>query len=145
MSLISLSATFQIFAQNNNQMLDAKQSDIGNFATEPITEIILPILFIGFLIFIVVSMVKYFLDYRLKNKLINKGMSEQLSAYLVSKNDKEKQNEIIKLVILFCGIGIGLLVTYFSSPIDIHSLAIMSFSIGLSYLAYSFYLKKYSK
>ena len=87
------------------------------------------------------SLVKYFLEFRLKNKLIDRGMAEQLSTYLLSKNAHEKQNEAIKLAILFCGIGAGLTMTYLTAPINIHSLAIMAFSLGLSYLAYFFYLR----
>ena len=140
-SLVSLMATVQAFAQNK-PISDTKSSSVEPLASEPIAGIILPIIFIGFLIFMLVSMVRYFLDYRLKNKLIDRGMSEQLSAYLLSKDDQEKQKEVIKLAILFCGIGAGLTMTYFTTPINIHSLAIMAFSLGLSYLAYFFYLRK---
>ncbi|MFN3852612.1 MAG: DUF6249 domain-containing protein [Spirosomataceae bacterium] len=128
------------FAQNQSI---TTQSDVNEpLLSESKTEIIMPILFISFLIVMLISLVKYFLDFRLKNKLIDRGMSEQLSAYLSNKNDQEKKDEVIKLAILFCGIGLGLLITYFSAPIDIHSLAIMSFSLGISYLAYFFYLRK---
>ncbi|GMQ31506.1 DUF6249 domain-containing protein [Algoriphagus confluentis] len=105
-------------------------------------EIILPILFIVFLVFMLVSMIRYFLDYRLKNKLIERGMAEQLSAYLLEKNDREKQNEAIKLAILFSGLGVGLTTVYFTAPLDIHSLAVMAISLGLSYLAYFLYLRR---
>ena len=96
----------------------------------------------SFLIFMLSSLVRYFLEFRLKNKLIDRGMAEQLSAYLLSKNGQEKQNEVIKSAILFCGIGAGLTVTYLTAPINMHSLAIMAFSLGLSYFAYFFYLRR---
>lgn len=129
-----------VFAQN--QSITTQSGVNEPLLSESKTEIIMPILFISFLIVMLISLVKYFLDFRLKNKLIDRGMSEQLSAYLSNKNDQEKKDEVIKLAILFCGIGLGLLITYFSAPIDIHSLAIMSFSLGISYLAYFFYLRK---
>lgn len=136
-SIIIPLAAVQTFAQNK-PIVDSNPNTVA-----PATvEIILPILFIISLAFMLVTLIKYFLEFRLKNKLIDRGMSEQLSAYLLSKNDKEKQNEVIKWAILFCGIGTGLILTYFTAPIDLHSLAIMAFSIGLSYLAYFFYLKK---
>jgi hypothetical protein len=69
-------------------------------------------------------------------------MAEQLSAYLLSNNDQEEQKEVVKMAILFCGIGLGLALAYLTAPIHIHSLAIMAFSIGLSHLAYFFYLKR---
>ena len=134
-------ATVQAFAQSK-PISDTKSSSIKPLASEPIAGIVFPIIFIGFLVFMLVSLVRYFLEYRLKNKLIDRGMSEQLSAYLLSKDEKEKSDEVIKLAILFCGIGAGLTMTYLTTPIDIHSLAIMAFSLGLSYLAYFFYLRK---
>lgn len=134
-SALILLLTVEAFSQN--KPIAAEQA-----AIEPVSGILLPVLFILFLVFMLISLIRYFLEFRLKNKLIERGMSEQLSAYLVKKNDREKQNEIIKLAILFCGVGLGLTLVYLTAPIHIHSLAIMAFSIGLSYLAYFFYLKR---
>lgn len=137
-SVILLLETAQVFAQNKTITTQSSGAEVS----VSVVDILFPILLISFLVFMIVSLVKYFLEFRLKNKLIDKGMAEQLSAYILSKNDQEKQNESIKLGILFCGIGLGLLITYLTSPIDIHSMAIMAFSIGLSYLTYFFYLKR---
>ena len=134
-------ATVQAFAQTK-PMTDNKPSSVEPATIGPIGEIIFPILFILSLVFMLVSLIKYFLEIRLKNKLIDRGMSEQLSVYLFGKNDQEKQNEVMKLAILFCGIGLGLTMVYLTAPIHIHSLAIMTFSLGLSYLAYFCYLRR---
>lgn len=143
-SIAILLATTETFAQNE-QTTESFSNTVKPSTMEPIGDLILPILFILFLVFMLVTLIKYFLDYRLKNKLIDRGMAEQLSDYLIEKNNQEKKNEVIKMAILFFGIGIGLLLTYFSSPIDIHSLAIMTLSIGLSYLLYFFYLRRQNK
>lgn len=140
-SIIILLATVQAFAQNN-PITDSKSNAVVPSTIEPISQILLPILFIAFLVFMLITLIKHFLEFRLKNKIIEKGMAEQLSAYLINSNAKEKQNEVIKMAILFCGIGTGLSITYLTAPIHIHSLAIMAFSVGLSYLAYFFYLRK---
>ncbi|MFN7116953.1 MAG: hypothetical protein ACK4TA_09160 [Saprospiraceae bacterium] len=140
-SIIILLATVQAFAQNK-PITDNKSTAIEPATVEPVSEIVLPILFIAFLVFMLITLIKYFLEFRLKNKLIARGMSEPLSAYLLNKNAQEKQHEAIKLAILFCGIGTGLTFTYLTAPIHIHSLAIMAFSLGLSYLAYFFYLRR---
>lgn len=139
--IISSLATVPAFAQNN-PTIDTPPNAVAPLASEPMVGIIFPILFMAFLVFMLAMLMKYFLDYRLKNKLIDRGMSEPLTAYLVDNNDREKQNEVMKLAILFCGIGMGLLLTYLTAPIHIHSLAIMAFSLGLSYLAYFFYLRR---
>jgi hypothetical protein len=141
MSIIFPLAAVQAFAQTNATAAD--HSTAGEPATRlPIGEIILPILFMSFLVIMLITLIKYFLDYRLKNKLIERGMAEQLSAYSAGKNDAEKKNEAVKLAIIFCGLGTGLIITYLTAPVHLHSLAIMAFSIGLSYLAYFFYLRR---
>ena len=138
---ISLLPTIQLFAQNT-PTLETKLKEMEALSEETPIQFIFPILFMSFLIVMLITLVKYFLEFRLKSKLIDKGMAEQLSNYLVEKNEQEKQNEAIKLAILFCGIGLGLLFTYFSAPLNIHSIAIMSLSLGLIYWAYFLYLKK---
>ena len=131
--IILLPAFVQVMAQNSGN---------PSSASDTMSEIILPILFIGFLVFMLITLIKYFLEFRLKSKLIDRGMSEQLSAYILNKSDREKQHEAMKLAILFFGIGAGLTLTYWTAPIHLHSLAIMACSIGLSYLAYFFYLRR---
>lgn len=141
--ILLLLVTVQAFTQPLS-LTDNESTAVDPDAIDPISQILLPILFIAFLIFMLVTLIKHFLEFRLKNKLIDRGMSEQLSAYLLEKNAQEKQHESAKLAILFCGIGGGLTITYLTTPINIHSLAIMAFSLGLSYSAYFFYLRRYS-
>lgn len=140
-SLLIASATVQGISQCQAMSANAS-NEVPATPNTALGEIILPILFIVFLVFMLVSLIRYFLDYRLRNKLIDRGMAEQLSAYLLEKNDREKQNETIKLAILFSGLGVGLTTVYFTTPLDIHSLAIMAISLGLSYLAYFLYLRR---
>ena len=135
---------FSALAQNQ-QVSSQQFQAMEAIPPTPAIDILLPISLIVFLALMLISVVKYFLDYRLKNKLIENGMSEHLSAFSTAKTEIEKRNDIFKWAILFCGIGFGLLLTYFSAPIDIHSLAIMAFSIGLSHLIYFFYLKKQNR
>jgi hypothetical protein len=131
------------YALSQSEPKTVIQSDsVEPFVSEPIAGIIFPILFISFLVFMLITLVKYFLDFRLKNKLIDRGMSEQLSVYLANQKNQNNQNQVIKLALLFCGIGLGLLITYLTAPVHIHSLAIMAFSLGLSYLAYFLYLRR---
>lgn len=139
--ILILLTTVQLIAQNDS-LIDSKSHTAVSETTVPVSEMLLPMLFMAFLAFMLVSLVKYFFEYRLRNKLIERGMHEQLSAYLSNKNEQEKRNEAVKLAILFCGIGAGLIVVYFTTPVHIHSLAIMAFSLGLSYLAYFLYLRR---
>ena len=142
-SLLILITSALSFAQSIPSISVSSNSNIR--PEEPIGHVLLPILFIAFLAVMLVTLIKYFLDFRLKNKLIDRGMAEQLASHLAGKNPKEKQHDTIKLALLFFGVGLGLTVTYFTSPVDIHSIAIMAFCIGLSYLVYFLYLRSASK
>lgn len=145
-SFISTLAIVDAVAQNNGDQLPTNSGNIIVPATSaPMGELIFPIIFISFLVFMLISVVKYFLEFRLKNKMIDRGMTEQILAYSFNKNDDDKFNDVIKLAILFCGLGMGLAITYLAGPINILSLAIMAFSIGLSYFAYFLYLRKQKK
>jgi hypothetical protein len=145
-SFVSLLAIVDAVAQNNGDQLSKNSGHtIVPVTSEPMGELIFPILFMSFLVFMVISVVKYFLEFRLKNKMIDRGMTEQILAYSFNKNDDNKFDAVIKLAILFCGLGMGLAIIYLAGPINILSLAIMAFSIGLSYFAYFFYLRKKKK
>lgn len=142
-NLILLAST-PAFAQHLSVQNNTSNA-IEPATTSSLGETLIPVLVIGFVVFMLITLVKYFLEFRLKNKLIDKGMSEQFSAYLLHKNDQDRKSEIMKLAILCCGISGGLTLTYFTAPIDIHSLAIMTFSIGISFLLYYFFLKRSKK
>jgi hypothetical protein len=146
-SSVSLLAIVDTVAQNNGGQLPNSSGNtiVPLIYSEPMIGIIFPILFISFLVFMLISVVKYFLEFRLKNKMIDRGMPEKILAFTFNKNDDNQLDEVIKLAILFCGIGFGLAITYLNGSINILSLAIMAFSIGLSYLAYFFYLRKGKK
>lgn len=102
----------------------------------------LPLLFMGVLAYMLITAIRYFLNYRIKNKLIDRGMAEHLTSLLAAKDAEERKNDALKYAILFVGTGAGLLLAYFTAPLNLHSLAIMVLSIGLSYLLYYLLLKK---
>jgi hypothetical protein len=96
------------------------------------------------LVYFFLMAVKRFMDHRLKSKIIDKGISEQLAATVLQNNREDKKQESIKWFFLLVGIGTGLSIVYNQLPLGIHSVAIMAFSIAASFLGYYFYLR-YSK
>jgi hypothetical protein len=135
LSIVGFSSTSLVFAQEKTVLVHQAESKA----------LIAPILVVVLLIYLILSIKKYILDFRLKNKIVNKGISEQLSTSILAKDSNNRIDEAVKLAILFCGIGIGVLITYYTMPLHLHSLAIMAFSIGASYFAYFSYLKKQKK
>ena len=67
------------------------------------------------------------------------------SLLLLQTNSGEEKHINIKWFAILAGLGIGLLLVYYTKPLDIHSLAIMAFSISLSFLGYYFFVKQATK
>ena len=82
------------------------------------------------------------LDYRIKEKLIEKGAPEAVISQLLSSTGKGGNNVNIKWFFIFAGIGIGLGLVYLSRPVGIHSLAIMSLFISASFLGYYLFVRR---
>lgn len=94
--------------------------------------------------FILVIMKRLF-EYRLKNKIVEKGLPENLVASILQAGTSEEKNSNVKWFAILTGAGIGLTFIYYTQPLGIHSLAIMSFSIAASFLGYYLFIRKTSK
>ncbi|WP_143166649.1 hypothetical protein [Pedobacter caeni] len=151
LSSMGFSSSIFVFAQEKTNGVPASSlpnlnQNIMESANQNLhIETIVSLIIIGLLVFFTISILKYILEHRLKNKIIERGISEQLSASILEKNGKNKYDEAMKLAILLCSIGVGLILTYCTMPLHIHSLAIMAFSIGAGYLGYFFYLKNQNR
>ena len=99
------------------------------------------ILFMAFLL----AILKWILEHRLKNKIIDKGVSENMVASVLQTTTKQDGNANIKWFAILAGIGAGLTIVNYTLPLGIHSLAIMFFSTAASFLGYYFFVKKTEK
>jgi len=89
-----------------------------------------------FMIFIITVMKKIF-EHRLKNKIVDKGISESIAqSILETKTNNEAKYANVKWFAILAGLGIGLTGVNYTQPLGFHSLAIMAFSISLSFLGY---------
>lgn len=93
----------------------------------------------------ILSLIKLFFDYRIRNKIIEKGVGETVASQILQPDKKDPGNIAIKWFIIFAGIGMGLTLINFFQPFGIHSLAIMSFSIAAGFLGYYFFIKRSTK
>lgn len=89
----------------------------------------------------ILAIIKLVLDARIKYKMIEKGVSEELIKQFLQPNTKELQREALKWVIVFAGISLGLFVSLVFKPLGIHTLAILSLSIAVSFLVYYRFVK----
>jgi len=90
----------------------------------------------------ILSFLKQILEHRLKNRILDKGIPENLVTTLLQPKNVDEKNTNIKWFAILAGLGAGLLVVYYTQPLDIHSLAIMAFSISLSFLGYYFFTRR---
>src|SRR5688572_29487776 len=93
----------------------------------------------------ILTFLRYILDSRIKNRIIDKGISQDLASSLLASNKKDDKLQTLKWVCLLAATGAGLLLVYYTLPIDIHSFAIMCFSIALGYLGYYLIMKQSQK
>jgi len=97
-----------------------------------------------FMIFIF-SILKLVLDNRLKNRIVDKGIAEQMASSLLQPKGTDSRHQVIKWAALLAGLGAGFTIINYTQPVGYHSLAIMAFSISASFLGYYLFLKQAEK
>jgi len=97
-----------------------------------------------FMIFIL-TFLKRMLEYRLKNKIVEKGVSDNVASSILKPVNDESENINLKWFSLLAGTGIGLIIVNYTQPLGIHSFAIMSLSIAAGFLAYHFFTRQAGK
>lgn len=93
----------------------------------------------------ILAIIKKIIDYRLKNKIVDKGISENIASSILQTTPHEGINTNIKWFAILAGIGAGLMIVNYTRPLGFHSLAIMAFSISLSFLGYYFFIRQAGK
>lgn len=82
-------------------------------------------------------------DYRLKLKMMEKGVSEKvIEQFLQPATPKDTKQQSIKWFLILAAVGLGLTIVNFTLPLGIHSVAIMAFSISLSFLGYYYFIRR---
>ncbi len=113
---------------------------------EEVFQICAAILVTGMFMFFIINMMKRIFEHRLKNKIVDKGISENIAqSILDNRTTEDNKNANIKWFSILAGIGIGLIGVNYTQPLSFHSLAIMAFSISLSFLGYYFFTRKTEK
>lgn len=127
-----MSTPFFVNAQNTNAPVIDKE----------IFNICASILVVGLFMIFILAILKRIMDFRLKNKILEKGVPENVALSILQTNPKDDRNINIKWFAILAGLGAGLTIIYYTLPLGIHSLAIMSFCIAASFLGYFFFLKQ---
>lgn len=111
-----------------------------NISSSPVNQktfnIIATIFVVGLFMIFILAIIKRLLDNRLKNKIIDKGIPENIVLSILQTNPKEDRNSNIKWFAILTGLGIGLTIINYTLPLGFHSLAIIAFSIAAGFLGY---------
>jgi len=110
-----------------------------------IFEVCAAIFVTGMFMFFIITVMKKIFEHRLKNKIVDKGISENIATSILQTNSGEGKYASIKWFAILAGIGTGLTGVYLTQPLNFHSLAIMAFSISLSFLGYYFFVRSAEK
>ena len=103
------------------------------------------VLVFALLMIFILTILKRVLDYRIKTKIVEKGIPENIVSSILQTNAPEGRNINIKWFAILAGLGAGLLIVNYTQPLGFHSLAIMAFSISLSFLGYYFFVMQAGK
>lgn len=98
--------------------------------------------FAGMLIFFILAFIRQLLDSRLKHKMVDKGVSDEVVAQFLRPANKDMKSYVMKWFLIFLSLGIGFSLINITQPLGIHSLAILSFCIAFGFLAYYFFVRK---
>lgn len=104
--------------------------------------IITAIFVLYLMITFIITIIKTILDFRLKSRMVDKGVSDKVVEQFLQPQNRDAKTQAIKAFLILAGIGVGLTAINFTSPLGIHSFAIMAFSIALSFLGYFYFIKR---
>ena len=131
LTIIASASAFLASAQNNNMVTIDKDIQV-------MTGMIIVIALISFTI---LTIIKRWMEYRLKNKLIDNGLSENIINSVLQDGTNRNKNANIKWFAILAGVGTALTIINYTLPLGIHSIAIMTFCVSASFLGYFFFLK----
>lgn len=121
------------------------QEDVFRYNRE-IFEITATIFVVGMFMYFILTVMKKIFEHRLKNKIVDKGISETVAqSILETKSTEENKYTNVKWFSILAGIGIGLTGVNYTQPVGFHSFAIMAFSISLSFLGYYLFIRSTNK
>jgi len=98
------------------------------------------ILLVYLAVHVLLTIIKMFLDNRLKVKMIDKGVSEELIKQVAQRNPKEMMMDAIKWLMLLTGLAVGIFAASLF-PIGILTVAFIVSGAALGFLVYFIVLK----
>lgn len=93
-------------------------------------------------VYFIITIIKLILDNRLKFKMIEKGVPDKVVEQILQPTRTNAKSQALKWALILAGTGLGLGFVSATRPFGIHSIAIVSFCLALSFLGYFSYIKR---
>jgi hypothetical protein len=132
-SLLLFGFTCKSIAQSTSG-LNSLEDIPGKFIEIPALLLLISVI-AGFII----NVVRLFFDYRIKTKIIDKGVPEEIVAHVLRPSGKDTKKLSFKWFSVLASIGMGLVIINLFRPFGIHSIIIMTFSVAAGFLAYYYF------
>lgn len=121
------------------------QGNPGPYINMEVFHVIAAIGFAAILLGFILAFSRQLLDYRIKNKLTESGLPEPIITSLLSQDAHTGKFNMAKWAIIFAGIALACTIIYYTLPLGMHSLAILSGCLSVSFGAYFFVLHKFKQ
>lgn len=135
LTITAIASTFVAHAQNNSMVTIDKDIQVMTGF----------IIMIALLSFTILTFIKHWMEYRLKNKLIDSGLSENIINSILQDGTNRNKNSNIKWFAILASVGAALTIINYTLPLGIHSIAIMAFCVSAGFLGYYFFLNYLDK
>lgn len=94
----------------------------------------------------ILRIIRQSLEFKLKNRIIDKEINERVVAQLVQpESKKEKRSYLLQWFCILAAVGLGFSIMSLSKPFGLHSLAIMAFCIAAGFGGYYFFTRETGK
>jgi len=93
----------------------------------------------------ILQVIKRIISHRLRSKMADKNLPEDIIKQLLQPDEEDLADNTFRSFLVLTGLGVGLLVMYWTAPLGLHSLAWLAFCLALSFLAHFLYLKRRQK
>ncbi|HWV29065.1 MAG TPA: hypothetical protein VN038_05410 [Dyadobacter sp.] len=130
LSIISLAAPASAQAMGNTY-IDRDQVALG-------VTVLLVALVLAFLL----ELTKRYFQYRLKEKILESGVSEEFAALLLQQDRRQTLQTCIKWLAIFLGMALGFTIIALVDLAPWAALAMLSLCLSGSFVGYYFFLKK---
>lgn len=123
-------------------IISGLQSVAASDINENMFKICATILVVAMSMVFILSLVKNIFAQHLKKKIIENGVSESLATSVLKSGTADDGDANLKWCLLLAWLGVGLVIVHYTTPLGLHSLAILSLSISAGFLSYFIYTKR---